>query len=184
MREYLYVENSVGGDVSVIDIATREVVESIPIGHHPDDVISTKNGDTLYLSVLHGHVESHNMQHIDDPGEVVAINAADHSHKWTLTVSGQPHHPTLSADDRLLFQPIFNTNYLEVIDTQEVASIAKVPVGYGSHGTRITADGQRIYAGCMFSDRITVFDARSFKIEKMIPFPEAVRPFQMTSDEK
>ena len=169
--------------MSVIDIATRAIVDTIPIGDHPDDVISTNAGDMLYLSIIKGHVESDNVEHIDDPGDVVAVDARTHEVRWRLPMPGAPHHPTLSTDDHYLFQPIFNTNFLAVVDLQERAIVARVPVGYGSHGTRISPDGARIYAGCMFSDRITVFDSRTFKIERD-PLPERCARFQMTRDER
>lgn len=183
-REIFYVENSVGGDVTVVDIASRQVIDTIQIGDHPDDVISNRAGDRLYLSVIKGHHEEPNQDQVEDPGEVVCVDAHTHDILWCLPVSGTPHHPTLSADDRLLFQPIFNTNYLEVIDVDAPATIKKIPVGRGSHGTRLTVDGKRLYVGCMFSDQITVVDTETFDIQKHILFPEAVRPFSLTSDEK
>lgn len=48
--EYLYLGNSLGGDISVIAIPSHKVVGTIPatvVGNHPDDVISSRNGDVL-----------------------------------------------------------------------------------------------------------------------------------------
>ena len=49
--EYVYVGNSLGGDISVIGIPSHKVVGTIPasvVGNHPDDVISSRAGDVLY----------------------------------------------------------------------------------------------------------------------------------------
>src|SRR5688572_29277590 len=54
-RDYLYVENTLGGDISVIDLATNKVVGSIPasiVGEHPDDVIANRAGTLLFVSRL------------------------------------------------------------------------------------------------------------------------------------
>jgi YVTN family beta-propeller protein len=185
MREYFYVENSQGGDVTVVDIASGQTVDTIAIGHHPDDVISDKAGKYLYLSVHHEHAEGPNFDvPISDPGEVVCVDAQTHQVSWRLPVSGAPDHLILSADDQLLFQPIFDADYIEIIDVEARRSIAKAPVGLGSHGTRLSPDGNRVYVGCMLSDEITVIDTRTFKVEATILFPEGVRPFAMTSDEQ
>jgi YVTN family beta-propeller protein len=184
VREIFYVENTHGGDVTVIEVASGATIDTIIIGGHPDDIVSTNAGDYLFLPVEKGHREAPNSEPLLDPGEVVCVDGVTHQVLWRLPVSGEPDHPTLSADESLLFQPIFNTNYLEVIDVSKPATIAKVPVGFGSHGTRLSPDGNRLYVGCMVSDCITVFDTRTFKVEKTILFPEAVRPFAMTSDER
>ncbi|HEY5060881.1 MAG TPA: hypothetical protein VII52_05055, partial [Gemmatimonadaceae bacterium] len=50
-REYLYVGNTLGGDISVVAIPAHKVVGTIPatvVGNSPDDIISTKSGDVLY----------------------------------------------------------------------------------------------------------------------------------------
>jgi hypothetical protein len=52
-KEYLYVGNTLGGDLSVIEIPAHRVVGSIPasvVGNSPDDVISSRDGRVLYIS--------------------------------------------------------------------------------------------------------------------------------------
>ena len=49
-KEYLYVGNTLGGDLSIIAIPEHKVVGTIPatvVGNSPDDVISSRNGDVL-----------------------------------------------------------------------------------------------------------------------------------------
>ena len=46
----LFVENTRGGDVSVIDDATFKVVGTIDIGLSPDDIVPSPDGKMLYLS--------------------------------------------------------------------------------------------------------------------------------------
>ena len=54
-RDYLYVENTLGGDISVIDLGSHKVVGTIPasvVGEHPDDIISNRAGTMIFLSRL------------------------------------------------------------------------------------------------------------------------------------
>ena len=54
-QEFVYLGNSLGGDISIISVATQKVVGTIPatvVGNHPDDVIASRNGEVLYISRL------------------------------------------------------------------------------------------------------------------------------------
>ena len=65
-KEYLYVANTLGGDISVVEVPSHRVVGTIPasvVGNSPDDVISTRDGDVLYVSRL-------------DTKDVIAISTA------------------------------------------------------------------------------------------------------------
>src|SRR5207237_1426413 len=48
--QLLFVENSRGGDVSVIDDATLKVIGTIDIGLSPDDIVTSPDSKTLYLT--------------------------------------------------------------------------------------------------------------------------------------
>jgi YVTN family beta-propeller protein len=91
---------------------------------------------------------------------------------------------TLSLDDRLLYVPLYNTVWMEILDTQRHAVVKRFPIGYGGHGTRLSPDGKRLYVGSMFLDVLSVFDLATLKPVKRLPFKDAVRPFTFTSDEK
>src|SRR5204862_6367809 len=43
----VFVENTNGGDVSIIDATTLRVVGTIPIGLSPDDIVAAPAGDVL-----------------------------------------------------------------------------------------------------------------------------------------
>jgi len=46
----VFVENTNGGDVSIIDATTFRVVGTIPVGASPDDIVAAPAGDVLYVS--------------------------------------------------------------------------------------------------------------------------------------
>ena len=60
-REYLYVANTLGGDVSILEIPSHRVVGAIPasvVGNSPDDVISSRDGNVLYIIAVAPQDES------------------------------------------------------------------------------------------------------------------------------
>src|SRR5687767_6433481 len=48
--EFLYVENTDSGDISVISIPEHEVVSTIKLGVYPDDLTASSDGRTLYTN--------------------------------------------------------------------------------------------------------------------------------------
>src|SRR5262245_58011285 len=94
-KEYLYVGNTLGGDISIIAIPEHKVVGTIPatvVGNSPDDVISTREGDVLYISRL-------------DTKDVIAVSTSSEKELWHVDVGGTPNHLALSRDQHFLYVP-------------------------------------------------------------------------------
>lgn len=174
-RDYLYVENTLGGDISVIDLTTHKVVGTIPasvVGEHPDDVIANRDGTLLFVSRL-------------DAEDVIAISTETEQVVWRVEVGGRPNHLTLSTDERYLYVPLFDKGNLVVIDTQTRQIVARPVAGYGAHGTWLSPDGKRVYVGSIGSDQLAVIrSGGDFTVEKIIELPDGVRPFQLSPDER
>jgi len=171
--EYLYVENTIGGDVTVISIPDHVVVSTIPssiVGHEPDDVIASSDGRAIFVNRLAAE-------------DVLVISTDTEEVLWSVPIDGQPNHLTLSADDRWLYVPVLNASYVEVVDTELRKVVDRIEVGYGPHGTMLSPDGERVYVANTLSDQIVVFEVGTNRIVKNIFLPEGVRPFQISPDE-
>ncbi|MEO8448480.1 MAG: cytochrome D1 domain-containing protein [Gemmatimonadota bacterium] len=174
-KEYLYVGNSLSGDVSVIEIPAHKVVGTIPaalVGEHPDDIISNRDGTILFVSRL-------------DAEDVIAINTETEQILWKLPVGGVPNHLTLSADEQFLFVPLFDKGLLVVVDLKTREIVARPTVGMGAHGTVLSADGKSVYVGSIGGNQLAVVDAGgTHEVKKIIPLSEGVRPFQISPDQR
>jgi YVTN family beta-propeller protein len=179
--EFVYLENSDSGEVTVIDIPGHTVVSTIKLGPFLDDVTPSHDGRILYVN----RYDSLGLgdKHVAESGEVIALSTETEQILWRTPVHGWPNHLTISLDDCLLYVPLFNTLWMEVIDTQQHKVIKKFPIGFGGHGTRLSPDGKRIYVGSMMIDVLSVFDLATLKPVKTLPFKDAVRPFAFTRDE-
>src|SRR5689334_10061791 len=81
-KEFLFVGNSLGGDISIVAIPSHKVVGTIPatvVGNHPDDVIASRSGDVLYISRL-------------DVNDVIAVSTTTEKMLWRAEVPGIPNH--------------------------------------------------------------------------------------------
>ena len=181
--EFVYLENTDSGDVSVISVPDHEVVSTIEVGKYPDDVAASSDGRVIYVNRVEslGHPLS---KRAGRSGEVLAISTETEGILWRVPIDGWPHHMTVSADDRLLFVPLFDQMYIAIVDIPKRKVVGHLPAPLGSHGTRLSPDGKRLYAGSMLMDMIVVYDVASQFPVRRIPLADAVRPFTMTADEK
>jgi YVTN family beta-propeller protein len=173
-KEYLYVGNTISGELSVIEIPTHRVVGTIPasvVGNGPDDVIASRHASTLYVSRL-------------DTKDVVAIRTTTEKPLWTVAMGGTPNHLALSRDERFLYVPIYDKGELAVVDTKTHAVVRRLDVGKGAHGTMLGPSGKYIYVGMMEANQLAVIDVATNSVKKIIHMPEGVRPFAITADEK
>jgi len=173
-NEFVYVGNSLGGDISIVAIPSHKLVGTIPasvVGNHPDDVIASRNGDVLYISRL-------------DVNDVIAVSTATEQVLWRTEVPGVPNHLTLSPDEAFLYVPIYDKGLLAVVDTKTHQVVTTIDVGKGPHGTQLGPTGKRVYVGNMESNDVAVVDVATNRLEKRIHVPEGVRPFQISPDEK
>lgn len=170
MSENLYVENTYGGDVTVIDTATATVTASYPVGEHIDDVAASPDGSVLYLSR-------------QGTRDIVAVDAATGDPLWAVALTGLPHHIALSTDGAYLYVAIFNEMADNVVDVRSRSVVAEPLTGFGSHGVSFTPSGGHVYVGSLVFDHIAVVETGGWTVERAMNFDQAVRPFCLTADE-
>jgi YVTN family beta-propeller protein len=182
--EFVYLENTDSGDISVISIPDHEVVSTISIGTYLDDVTAASDGRIVYVNRIESANHPLMSKRAGETGEIIAISTETEQILWRTPVGGWPHHITLTADDKRLFVPLYDRMWIEIVDTQQHKVVGRMPTVLGSHGTRLSPDGRRLYVGSMLMDMLLVFDIDTLRPVKRLPFADAVRPFAFTRDEQ
>jgi YVTN family beta-propeller protein len=178
-RGLLFVENTNSGSVSVIDDATLAVTSTIRVGLSPDDIVSSPDGERLYVSRIVRRADGRPT----GTGEVIAIDPAARTILWRVPFRGVPNHLAVSPDGTLVYVTIVSGSRVNVIDPARRAVVDSVEVGTGPHDIDVSHDGQRVYVGLIRGTDVAVFDATSRKVVRRIPFGENVRPIAVTLDE-
>jgi YVTN family beta-propeller protein len=176
----LFVENTNSGDISVIDNSTLKVVATIPVGLSPDDIISSPDGHTLYVSRI---VRGTNGRP-SGKGEVVAVDPGTHQVLWRARFTGVPNHLAVSPDGRQVYVTVVSTSYVNVIDPAQHAVVDSIEVGKGPHDIVVSPDGKRIYVGLILGNKVSIVDAATHHMIRQIPFGAGVRPIAVTHDER
>lgn len=170
--EILYIANSGGDDVTVVEVPSHKVIGRIKVGQYDADGLAASiSGDRLYVTVI-------------QPASVVAIDTATDKVLWRVAVSEKPNLPSVSGDGRYVYVPIFSSDHVEVVDTAKQSVIAKIRVGARPHNTFTSADGKRIYVTAALQNQVVVIDVATQRIISIIPCGDQVRPIAVTRDEK
>ncbi len=178
-RGLLFVENSQGGDVTVIDAATLKVTGTIPIGLSPDEIVASPRGDVLYLDRIVRRDDGRPTGN----GELVAIDPSTSAILWRAPLHGSPNHIAVSPDGKRVYITIVSGSWVVIVDPAKRAVVDSVDVGTGPHDIEVSHDGKHVYVGLIRGTDVTEFDADTKAIIRKISFDQNVRPIALSHDE-
>jgi YVTN family beta-propeller protein len=200
---FAYITNQGSHDVSVIDLATQQVITTVPVGRSPAGVVASSpagkvfvsNPDSKSISVIDMRTQQvvatlpagDGPVGIDASQDGTRLYAAD----WfkdrllvfdtasgrpmaTVAVGKAPAGVAANGEDR-------NTVYVAERDDDSVALVdvatqqVRSRVRVGTHPFALLHDAprRRLYALNVQSDDVSVIDTRSFHVVKTIPVGKA-----------
>jgi YVTN family beta-propeller protein len=173
VQQKLYVTNSAGDDVTVIDVATNKPLTTIKVGPNPHGIAVPAAQDFILVSIEG-----------KKPGELVWIDP--HTDKITrrMEVGPEPNQLAVTPDGKIAYVPC-SDGYWDVVDVPGARVVKRIFTGGRPHNTLCSPDGKRMYLAPMGSPKkVTITDAATHEIFGEIPFSNVVRPIALTSDEK
>jgi len=112
-----YITNTGDITVSVINIATNNVMATIPVGSGPFGVSVSPDGSKVYVANFDGTVS--------------VINTATNNVSATITVGTNPEGISVSPDGTKVYVANAGTNTVSVINITTNTVSATIPVGIG-----------------------------------------------------
>jgi YVTN family beta-propeller protein len=173
-RQKLYVTNSDGNDVTIIDLATKKVLSSIEVGPHPHGIAVPAAQDVVYVTIEG-----------KDPGELVAIDPVTDKIIWRMDVGREPNQLAVTPDGKFAYVPTNDNGNWDVVDLQKKQVIKRIPVGGRPHNTVCSPDGKHMYLAPMGSPKkVTIVEVATHEPVGVIAFSDVVRPIALSKDEK
>jgi YVTN family beta-propeller protein len=170
----LYVANSAGNDIHVIDTSTNQVIKHLEVGPQPHGLVATAKGDRIYITIENA---------TGDEGELLWFDPIDDQVTRRMKVGPRPNQPACTPDGKLVYVPCDDASWW-VIDTVQGEVIAKIATGGRPHNTLSSPDGKRMYLGPKGSYHVLVADTRLHKLAGEIPLSDAPRPIAISKDER
>jgi YVTN family beta-propeller protein len=169
----IYVTNSAGDTVDVIDPVTDKVVQRIEDIEAAHDVNFSPDGSRIYVT--------------DEPQSMLDV-VDQKSGKITMRVplSGRPNVMAVTKDGRRVFVAIRDPQPggVDVIDAISLERVKTIPTKGGIHDVYLTPDGKYVVAGSVEGMLLTVIDVRTEEPVWELKFDNGVRTmaFERGSD--
>jgi YVTN family beta-propeller protein len=174
LPQKLYVANSAGNDLHIIDPATNKVVKRVEVGPQPHGLVATQDGKQLFLTIENSEGEH---------GELVWFDPITDTVTKRIKVGPRPNQLACTPNGKLVYVPCDDASWW-VIDTVNAKVLKKIATGGRPHNTLCSTDGKRMYLGPKGSYHVLIADAVEHKLIGEIPTSDAPRPIALSKDEK
>jgi len=163
-RSRIYVTNSAGNTVDVIDSATNTVVQVIRDIELPHGVAFSPEGTRVYISN-----ESESVLDVVDRKSAVILQK--------VPLSARPNNLAITKDGRRVLVGIRAVpGVVDVIDTTSLQRVKSIPVDGSVHNIYVTPDGKYAVSGSIENKATTVIDLNSQQATWEVKFDRGVRP--------
>jgi YVTN family beta-propeller protein len=176
IRQKLYVTNSAGNDITIVDVATNKPIGRIEVGPNPHGIAVPASQDVIYVTIEgHGRTK---------PGELLWIDPFTDTITKRMPIGTEPNQLAVTPDGQFAYVPTNDACY-EVIDLARAKIIDRIFTGGRPHNTLCSIDGKHMYLAPMGSPKkVTIVDVATHKAIGTIPFSNVVRPIALSQDEK
>lgn len=166
----LYVDNSEGADLTVIDPTNFHMLGAIKVGHKPHGLAASPQEDRLYVSV-------------ESTNSLLALDTSTDRIVGKTAVSGRPNQITVTANGKFVYVPLRDAAAVDIVETGSMKVIKHIGLRESPHNAYTSANGQHVYVTTIEGKTIFVFDPASHTIVSEIEPGGKVRPIALTKDE-
>jgi YVTN family beta-propeller protein len=160
----IYVTNSAGNTVDVIDSSTNQVVQVIRGIELPHGVTFSPDGKRVYISN-----ESESIVDVVDRESAKILKR--------VALSGHPNNLTITKDGgRVLVGIREDPGSVDVIDTKSLERTKSISVDGSVHNIFVTPDGKYAVSGSIENKAATLVDLNTEKEAWEVKFDRGVRP--------
>lgn len=168
----LYVANTSGDSLSVIDLDGQMVVNEVRIGSHPHGLAVSPDQRMLYCS-------------IESERAIKFLDTSIDAVVRTVTTTGLPNQLAVTPDNRWVYVAINDKGTADVIDTREAKVARTLEVGKRPHNCYCPVGARHMYVTSIGDHLVKQFDfAKDHVLANTVSFDGAVRPLAVTRDEK
>jgi YVTN family beta-propeller protein len=164
----LYVGNSRGDDIDVIDMASLKVTGVIKAAERVHGVCVQADGKRLFATVESDHT-------------LRIIDTATQQTIGTVKVPGRPNQCAATPDGKYVAVPIRDGDSVDIVDVAQQKIVKVLPINE-PHNALNTGSNRYIYVSSMGAHEIDVIDLEKMDYAAHIPAGGRPRPYAVSSD--
>jgi YVTN family beta-propeller protein len=167
----VYVTNSAGDSIDVVDPATNKVVQVIRGIELPHGIAFSPDGARIYVSN-----ESESVLDVLDrkSGQILG----------KVPLTARPNNIAITKDgSRVLVGIRADPGFVDVIDTTSLERVKSIPVDGSVHNVFVTPDGKYALSGSIENKAATVIDLHTEQVAWEIKFDRSVRPMAFDTNQ-
>jgi YVTN family beta-propeller protein len=165
--KYLLVSNWCSYDLSIVNIAERHQVATLPMGPYPRGLAVSPDSTTGYVANM-------------GSDDVTKVNLRTMKIEGSFVVGDSPRHLVMSPNGRYLYASLNAPGEVVKVDLADDKVAATAHTGEQDRSLAIAADGRSLYVVNYDSDTITKLNAAS--LHMIQTFPTGVHPIGITYD--
>ena len=166
----LYVSNSQGDDITVIDLATYKVIGDIRVGEQVHGLCAPSDGRRLFTTIE----SENNLKVIDTTTDKVVD---------TIALTGRPNQCASTPNGRYVGVPIRDGNSVDIVDIAKHKVVKVLPVLL-PHNCYDADNNDAMFVSSMGGQEIDLIDLKTMAYARKIPVGGIPRPYAVSKDGK
>ncbi|HVB34032.1 MAG TPA: hypothetical protein VNJ52_06645 [Patescibacteria group bacterium] len=164
----IYITNSQGDDITVIDLATREVIGDIHVGRAVHGVCAPADGRQVFTT-------------IESEDKLKIIDTSTDKVTGAIPLTGRPNQCASTPDGHYVAVPIRNGNSVDIVDMglKKVVKVLPVRVPHNSYDA---GSNDRIFVSSMGDHQIDSIDLKKMDYAEKFPVGGVPRPYAVSKD--
>jgi len=169
-RDRVYAADQTSNTVSVINPAANKLLGVIRLGEPVPAPLGPLYRGELLVHGLGYSPDSKTLAVVSvGSNSVTLIDTATNRIKGKVYVGRAPHEPFFSRDGKELWVTVRGEDYVSVIDPVAMRETGRITMADGPGMTMFGPDGRYAFVCSSFTPELTVIDAKSHQIIKLVP---------------
>jgi YVTN family beta-propeller protein len=149
------------------------LAKRVPAGKTPSHVVIDTKSTVVYAS-------------LQDSDQMIAIDLATQTPRWTIPVGKMPADVYLTADDKYLMTGLTGDSVVEVYDVSvnPPKLTKRIPTGAGAHAFRAWGDKRHVLVSNRVANSISKIDTQTMTVVDTFPGPSGPDDMDLTPDRK
>ncbi|NMK50617.1 beta-propeller fold lactonase family protein [Achromobacter sp. Bel] len=140
--------------------AELKLVKRVPAGKTPSHIMIDKKSTTAYVT-------------LQDSDQLIAIDLATQTPKWTVSVGKTPADVFLTPDQKTLLVALTGDSFVEAYDVSNGPAklVKRIPTAAGAHAFRAQGDKRHLFVSNRTANSISRIDMQTLAVTDTFPVP-------------